>query len=279
MRTVALPSGVSVPVLGQGTWGMGERRDRRAQEVAALRFGLELGMTLIDTAEMYGEGGCEEVIAEAIDGLPRDEVYLVSKVYPHHANRRGTPAACERSLRRLRTDYLDLYLLHWRGAYPLSETVEAFEALRQGGKIRDWGVSNFDLDDMEELIALPGGAEVATNQVHYNLVHREIEIDLIPWCRSRHIPIMAYTPIEQGRLLGAPALKRIAARHRATPPQVALAWLLQKEETIVIPKASRLEHIRENRGALDVDLTPEDLAELDRAFPRSRRLTNRRWAF
>ncbi len=275
MRTVILPSGAPVPVLGQGTWGMGERRDRRPQEVAALRFGLELGMTLIDTAEMYGEGAAEEIVAEAIDGRPRDEIYLVSKVYPHHADHRGAPAACERSLRRLRTDHLDLYLLHWRGAYPLSETVEAFEALVQAGKIRDWGVSNFDLSDMLELIVLPGGEHVATNQMHYNLLHREIEMDLIPWCRSRHIPIMAYTPIEQGRLLGASALKQVAARHGATPAQVALAWLLQKEETIVIPKASTLEHVQENRAALDVHLAPEDLEVLNRAFPpplgRSRR--------
>lgn len=273
MRTVILPSGAPVPVLGQGTWGMGERRDRRPQEVAALRFGMELGMTLIDTAEMYGEGAAEEIIAEAIDGRPRDEIYLVSKVYPHHADRRGAPAACERSLRRLRTDHLDLYLLHWRGAYPLSETVEAFESLVQAGKIRDWGVSNFDLSDMLELIVLPGGEHVATNQVHYNLLHREIEMDLIPWCRGRHVPIMAYTPIEQGRLLGASALKRVSARHGATPAQVALAWLLQKQEVIVIAKASKIEHVRQNREALDVHLTIRDLEALDQAYPPPRRPT------
>jgi len=271
MRTVTLPSGVPVPILGQGTWRMGEARYRRQEEVAALRLGLDLGMTLIDTAEMYGEGGAEEVIAEAISGR-RDEVYLVSKVYPHHASRRGTMVACERSLKRLGTDYLDLYLLHWRGTYPLSETVEAFEALAQEGKIRDWGVSNFNLFDMQELAGLPSGHHVATDQVLYNLCHREIELDLVPWCRQRHIPIMAYSPIEQGRMLNEPVLKRMASRYGFTPAQIALAWLLHQEETIVIPKASNLEHILENRAAIDIRLTPEDMADLDRMFPSPQRL-------
>lgn len=266
MRSVTLHSRVSIPVLGQGTWRMGESRYRRQDEVAALRLGLDLGMTLIDTAEMYAEGGAEEVVGEAINGR-REEVYLVSKVYPHHADRRGMIAACERSLKRLRTGDLDLYLLHWRGAYPLSETVEGFETLKQAGKIRGWGVSNFDLSDMQELMRLPAGEQVATNQVLYNLAHREIELDLIPWSFQRHIPIMAYSPIEQGQMLDDPALKRIASRYRITPAQVALAWLLHQEETIVIPKASHPDHVRENRAALDVHLTTADLMELDRAFP------------
>jgi diketogulonate reductase-like aldo/keto reductase len=251
---------------------MGEERKRRQEEVAALRLGLDLGMTLIDTAEMYGEGGAEEVVGEAIKGR-RDEVYLVSKIYPHHANRLGTVAACERSLKRLRTDRLDLYLLHWRGDYPLSETVEGFEELKEAGTIRDWGVSNFDLSDMEELLTVPDGDHVATDQVLYNLYRREIEPGLRPWCLKRHIPIMAYSPIERGRMADDPVLEEIAGRHGITPAQAALAWLLQKEETIVIPKASRPEHVRENRAALDIRLTADDLEELDRAFPAPRKPT------
>ncbi|MBI3802596.1 MAG: aldo/keto reductase [Nitrospirae bacterium] len=272
MRTVNLPSGVPVPVLGQGTWGMGEAPERRPEEVAALRLGLDLGMTLIDTAEMYGEGGAEAVVGEAIDGR-RDAVYLVSKIYPHHASRYGTVAACERSLERLRTDRLDLYLLHWRGEFPLSETVEAFEALKEAGAIRDWGVSNFDLSDMEELLTVPNGKQVATDQVLYNLYRREAEPALLPWCLKRQIPIMAYSPIERGRMIDDPILQQIASNHGISPAQVALAWLLQKEGVIVIPKASQPSHVRENRAALDVHLTPHDLAELDRAFPPPRKPT------
>ncbi|MBI3804676.1 MAG: aldo/keto reductase [Nitrospirae bacterium] len=272
MRQVTLPSGLKVPALGQGTWGMGESRSRRSEEVAALRFGLDLGLTLIDTAEMYGEGGAERVVAEAMEGR-RDAVYLVTKVYPHHANLRGTLAACERSLQRLRTDRIDLYLLHWRSIYPLSETVEAFEALVRSGKIRNWGVSNFDLSDLKALEALPEGRQVAANQVLYNLTHREVELDLIPWCRERHLPIMAYSPIEQGRMLGEPALKKIAARRGITPAQAALAWLLEKEETMVIPKASHFEHLLKNRAALEVRLGSDDLTELDRAFPAPRKFS------
>ncbi|MFS8640281.1 MAG: aldo/keto reductase [Symbiobacteriaceae bacterium] len=264
--TLSLPSGERVPVLGQGTWMMGASRRSRREEVEALRLGLDLGMTLIDTAEMYADGGAEEVVAEAIAGR-RDQVFLVTKVLPGNASRRGTIEACERSLRRLRTDRIDLYLLHWRGRYPLAETLEAFAELVRAGKIRYWGVSNFDTDDMAELTGLPGGAAVATNQVLYNLSRRGIEYDLLPWCRERRIPIMAYSPIEQGRILGNPALRRVAARHGATPAQVALAWLLRQKDVMVIPKASRPEHVRENRGALDLALTAEDLAELDRAFP------------
>jgi diketogulonate reductase-like aldo/keto reductase len=206
VRTLQLPSGIPMPVLGQGTWGMGEDQARRQTEVAALRLGLELGMTLIDTAEMYAEGGAEEVTAEAVAGR-RTEVFLVSKIYPHNATRHGAVEACERSLQRLKTDYLDLYLLHWRGAVPLAETLEAFQSLKQAGKIREYGVSNFDVRDLEEASAMPGGDEIATNQVLYNLMHRGIEWDLLPACRERGIPIMAYSPIEQGDMLGNAHLK------------------------------------------------------------------------
>jgi diketogulonate reductase-like aldo/keto reductase len=266
MKQVTLPSGVKVPALGLGTWHMGENRRRRAAESAALSLGLDLGMTLIDTAEMYGEGGAEKVVANAIAGR-RDRVFLVSKVYPHNASRKGVVAACERSLKRLATDRIDLYLLHWRGAEPLAETVAGFEALVAAGKIRHWGVSNFDADDMAELARLPAGGRVATNQVLYNLGRRGIEWDLLPWCRTRRVPIMAYSPLDQGAILRKRALKSVAARHDATPAQVALAWLLRQDDVMVIPKASDLEHVRANRGALDLVLSKADLAELDAAFP------------
>lgn len=267
--TTTLPSGEAVPVLGQGTWYMGESARRRDAEVAALRLGLDLGLSLIDTAEMYGDGGAEEVVGEAIAGR-RDEVFLVSKVLPHNASRRGTIAACERSLERMGTDRIDLYLLHWRGGHPLADTVAALETLVRDGKIRHWGVSNLDLDDMTELDAVPGGGAVQTNQLLYNLTRRGIEYDLKPWCRERSIPIMAYSPIEQGRLLGRPELRRVAERHGATPAQVALAWLLRQDGVIAIPKATTLEHVRENRAARDLRLDDEDLAALDRAFPPPR---------
>ena len=272
MRTLRLPSGRSIPVLGQGTWGMGEDRAERQAEIAALRLGLDLGMRLIDTAEMYGEGGAEELIGEAVAGR-RAEVLLVSKVYPHNATRRGAVEACERSLRRLKTDYLDLYLLHWRGSVPLTQTFEAFQSLKKGGTIRDYGVSNFDQDDMEEASLLPGGNEVVTDQVLYNLKCRGVEWDLLPWCRKRGIPVMAYSPIDhspQG-LLSHPQLKSVALRHGATPAQIALAWLLRQKGVIVIPKAGNPAHVRENRAALDLTLTDEDLTELDRAFPPPRK--------
>jgi diketogulonate reductase-like aldo/keto reductase len=265
-RTTTLPSGEAIPVLGQGTWQMAERSRRRQDEVAALRLGLDLGMTLIDTAEMYANGRAEELVAEAIRGR-RDEVFLVSKVLPSHAARRATLAACEGSLRRLRTDRLDLYLLHWRGHVPLEETLAAFQELVTAGKIRYWGVSNFDVADMVELTDLPGGGAVATNQVLYNLARRGIEEDLLPWCQARHLPVMAYTPIQQGRLLGHSVLRAVAARHRATPAQVALAWVLRHDGVNVIPKAGTAAHVRENRAALDLRLTVADLADLDRAFP------------
>ncbi len=265
IRTIKLSSGEAIPVLGQGTWGMAEDARRREDEIAALRLGLDLGMTLIDTAEMYANGAAEELVGEAIAGR-RDDVFLVSKVLPDHATRRGTLAACEGSLRRLGTDRLDLYLLHWRGSVPLEETLAAFAALARVGKIRYWGVSNFNVPDLEELVELPGGTAVTTDQVLYNLTRRGIEYDLLPWCRQRGISIMAYSPIEQGRLLGHPVLRDMAARHGATPAQVALAWVLRQDGLNVIPKAGEPVHVREIRAALDLRLTEQDLAVLDRAF-------------
>jgi diketogulonate reductase-like aldo/keto reductase len=271
IRKVALPSGEAVVALGQGTWGIGEDRRRRSAEVAALRLGLDLGMTLIDTAEMYADGGAEEVVGEAIDGR-RADVFLVSKVLPHHATRRGTVAACHASLKRLRTERLDLYLLHWREDIPLADTLDAFHSLVQSGDIRHWGVSNLDTAEMEELIELDGG-EVATNQVLYNLARRGIEYDLLPWCRALRIPVMAYSPIEQGRLLANHTLHRVASRHNATAAQIALAWVLRQRDVIAIPKAATLDHVRENREAFDITLTREDLDDLDREFrPPSRKV-------
>lgn len=255
-----------IPILGMGTWQMGEQSRHRQSEIKALQRGLDLGMGLIDTAEMYAEGGAEEVVAEAI-ALRRAEVFLVSKVYPHNASKRGAIAACERSLKRLRTDYLDLYLLHWRGSVPLSETLEAFQELQQSGKIRSYGVSNFDVSDMTEASRLPGGEAIATNQVLYNLMRRGVELNLLPWCRQHKIPIMAYSPVEQGRLLNQPKLKAIAQERGVSTAQVAIAWLLHQENVIVIPKAGRIDHIEENKAALDLKLSPEELAALDTAFP------------
>jgi len=266
MRMTTLPSGEMVPVLGQGTWRMGETPRRRAQEIAALRLGISLGMNLIDTAEMYGDGASEKLIGEAIAGR-RDEVFLVSKVLPHHATRSGTVHACEQSLRRLGTDRLDLYLLHWRGRIALEETLAGFADLLDAGKIRYWGVSNFDTPEMEELAHLSGGASAATDQVLYNLTRRGIEHDLLPWSERRKLPVMAYSPVEQGRLLGHPVLLAIAARHHASPAQVALAWVLRRDRIIAIPKAASSEHVRQNHAALDIRLTEQDLASLDRAFP------------
>ena len=265
IRTTRLPSGENIPVLGQGTWGMGERESRRAAEVAALRLGLDLGVSLIDTAEMYGDGGAEAVVDEAVRGR-RDEVFIVSKVLPSNASRRGTISACENSLKRLGTDRIDLYLLHWRGGTPLAETIAAFEELRAAAKIRHWGVSNFDADDMAELAGVPNGKLVQTNQVLYNLTRRGIEFDLLPACRQRGIPVMAYSPVEQGALAEDARLVKIADRHDTTPSQIALAWSLQ-DGVIAIPKASEPGHVRQNRAALDIHLTAEDLRELDRLFP------------
>jgi len=262
MRYVKL-AGCSVPAIGQGTWYMGEDPAQRAAEVAALQQGIDLGMGLIDTAEMYAEGGAEAVVGQAIAGR-RDQVFLVSKVYPHNASRHGVPAACERSLKRLGSDVIDLYLLHWRGQYPLEETVEAFERLREQGKIRRWGVSNFDVDDLREL----HNPDCATNQVLYNPVQRGIEFDLLPWSRQRGLPTMAYCPLAQaGRLLQHPLLSEIAERHGATPAQVSLAWVTRDDGVIAIPKAVEPDHVRLNAAAGALTLTSEDLRAIDRAFP------------
>jgi diketogulonate reductase-like aldo/keto reductase len=263
---IELPIGDNVPILGQGTWRMGEDPSRRAHEIASIRDSLDLGMTLIDTAEMYGDGATEGLVGEAIAGR-RGEVFLVSKVLPHHATTLGTIAACEGSLRRLRTEHLDLYLLHWRGPVPLEETLLGFATLMKEQKIRSWGVSNFDVEDMEELVALEAGSEVTANQVLYNLGRRGIEWDLMPWCRDNDTPVMAYSPIEQGGLLSHPVIENIARRHDATAAQVALAWVLSHEGVIAIPKAGTPTHVNENRGAVGLSLTKSDLAELDEAFP------------
>ena len=267
MKTVQLPDGERVPALGQGTWRMGEKKKAHADEVAALRLGIDLGMTLIDTAEMYGEGGAEKVVADAIAGQ-RDRVFVVTKAYPHNASCTELPKACERSLKRLRIDAIDLYLLHWRGDVPLVETVEAFERLRSEGKIRRWGVSNFEVEDMEELLATENGSSCATNQVLYNLENRETEFDLLSWSQRNKIPIMAYSPVGHGRgLLNNATLKKIAKRHNATPKQIALAWVLRQPGVIAIPKASNEAHLRENAQSTDLELTKGDLTEIDRAFP------------
>jgi len=268
MKTVSLPGGEIVPALGQGTWMMGERRDRRTAEIAALRAGVDLGMTLIDTAEMYGDGAAETLIGEAL-GPVRDELFLVSKAYPQNASRKRLPLACEASLRRLGTDRLDLYLLHWRGSVPLGETVEAMEALRAAGKIRHWGVSNLDTDDMEDLLAA-GGDACSTDQILYNLTRRGPEHDLLPWLRDHAMPVMAYSPVEQGRLVAHPALAAIAERLNATPAQVALAWTLDRDGVIAIPKAGSVAHVQENRAAADLTLPDAVLAALDKAFPQPR---------
>ena len=263
---VTLPNGERVPAFGQGTWHMGDDRRRAAAETAALKLGIDLGMTLIDTAEMYGSGGAEEIVAEAAQGQ-RDRLFIVSKVLPYNASQKGVIEACERSLKRLKTDRIDLYLLHWRGSVPLAETLAAFMRLQRDGKIRHHGVSNFDLDDTQEWVGLAGGDTVVANQILYNLQRRGPEWELIPWCRERRIAVMAYTPLGQSRMLQHKALAEIAGRHGATAAQVALAWLLHQDGTMVIPKATRQEHVRENRGALDLRLTADDLAALDRVFP------------
>nr|WP_315381271.1 aldo/keto reductase [uncultured Sphingomonas sp.] len=266
MRTVIIPGGDQVPALGQGTWRMGERPAQRADEIRALREGVDLGMTLVDTAEMYGDGAAETLIGEAL-GTMRDQLFLVSKAYPQNAGRERLAVACENSLRRLGTDRLDLYLLHWRGSVPLGETVLAMEALQAAGKIRNWGVSNLDVDDMEELIAA-GGNGCAANQLLYNLTRRGPEHSLLPWLDGRHIPVMAYSPIEQGRLLSNATLRRVAETIDATPAQVALAWAMRRDDVIAIPKAGTVAHVRENCAAADLVLSQDDVAALDAAFPR-----------
>ncbi len=271
IRAVALPDGTDAPALGQGTWRMGEDARRRQQEIRALRAGVDLGMTLIDTAEMYGDGAAEELLGEALAGV-RDQVFLVSKVYPQNAGGGRIERACEASLKRLKTDRLDLYLLHWRGPVPLAETVRGMEALVAAGKIRRWGVSNLDCADMGDLLAAGGGG-CATDQVLYNMTERGPEFDLLPQLKRLNMPVMAYSPIAQGRLPGSGALARVAARRGATPYQIALAWVLRDPNVIAIPKAADEAHVIENRRAADLALTPDDLAEIDADFPPPGRQT------
>ena len=271
MKTVQLPDRKRVSVLGQGTWRMGENKRAHEDEVAALRLGIDLGLTLLDTAEMYGEGCAEKVVADAVEGQ-RERVFIVTKVYPHNASRSELPKACERSLKRLRIDTIDLYLLHWRGEVPLGETVEAFEKLRAAEKIERWGVSNFDVDDMKELFGIKSGRNCSANQVLYNLKNREIEFDLLPLLADHRSPItclvMAYSPVGHGRgLLENKALKKIAKRHDATSAQIALAWVLRQPGVIAIPKSSNAKHVRDNARSIEIKLTRDDLAELDQEFP------------
>ena len=267
MRRVTLPDGTEIPALGQGTWRMGERSRAAKQEADALRLGIDLGLTLIDTAEMYGNGGAEQVVADAIAGQ-RDKVFIVTKVTPQNASRGGVPSACERSLKRLRIDSIDLYLLHWPGSHPLGETVEAFETLRAAGKIRRWGVSNFDAGEMEKLVRLPHGGACAANQVLYHPDSRGIEYDLLPWCREHRVPVMAYSPVGQGgRLLRSRALAEVAKRHSATPAQIAIAWGLRHKDVISIPKAVAAALVRENARVAVITLSSEDLATIDAAHP------------
>ena len=269
MRTIRLPSGERIPALGQGTWLMAEDPAERDEELRSLRLGLELGLTLIDTAEMYADGAAEELVADAIEGH-RDEVFLVTKVLPTNATRHGTLEACERSLRRLRTDRIDLYLLHWRGRPPLAGTVEAFTELKEAGKIRHWGVSNFDAVDLAELTTVTGGDQVETDQVLYNLARRQAEFELLPSCRDRGLPLMAYSPVDRGALVQHDVVVEIAEKHDATPAQVALAWVLRHDDVCAIPKAAVSEHVRENARALEVRLDDEDLKLLDEEFPPPR---------
>ncbi len=267
VRTTTLPSGERIPVLGQGTWRLAEGRTDPAVEIETLRLGLDLGMTLVDTAELYGDGAAEEVVGAAIADR-RDEVFLVGKVLPQHATADGMTSACKASLRRLRTDRLDLYLLHWRGRVPLSQTLRGFARLQRAGLIRHWGVSNFHVADLAELVRLPGGDAVATDQVLYSLSYRDVEHDVLPWCLEAGLPVMAYSPLDQGRLLAHPCLAEVAARHGATPAQVAIAWVLDHERVIAIPQTSDPEHVRDNRAAADIRLTGHDRADLNDAFPQ-----------
>jgi diketogulonate reductase-like aldo/keto reductase len=272
MRFVTLATGEKIPALGLGTWHMGERRSDRAAEAKALRLGLDLGLNLIDTAEMYGEGGAEEVVAEAIAGR-RDKIYLVSKVYPHNASRQGAIAACERSLKRLKTDHLDLYLLHWRGSYPLAETVQAFEKLKADGKIRSWGVSNLDTDDMAELRGVPNGGNCVSNQVLYHLASRGTEWDLLDDCAEHNVMVMAYSPLGQGAVLRNAALASVAKKHGVTPAAAALAWTMRHKHVVAIPKSANPEHVKANAAAADLVLDADDLKALDAAFPPPKRAT------
>ncbi|MCF1433220.1 aldo/keto reductase [Agrobacterium vitis] len=270
LPTISMPSGRIVPALGLGTWMMGENAAAEKDEIAAVNHALDLGMTVIDTAEKYGDGSTEQIIGRALK-TRRNETYLVSKVAPWNASREGTMSACEGSLKRLGTDCLDLYLLHWRGEHPLTDTVEAFETLKNQGKIKAWGVSNFDVADMEELFAVENGANCQANQILYNLSRRGVEYDLLPWCQERGLAIMAYSPIEQGRLLKHPELIHVAKANQATPAQVALAFLLERDNVLPIPKTTAATRIEENRGSVDLELTEDDLARLDAAFPPPQR--------
>ena len=265
MKTIPLPTGERVPALGQGTWMMGEHPSARADEIASLRLGLDLGLTLIDTAEMYGDGQAESLIGEALAGR-RDEAFIVSKVYPHNASAKGAIAACERSLKRLRTDRIDLDLLHWPGQVPLSETLAAFRALREAGKIRHYGVSNFDLAQLQDWWALDSEQGLAANQLLYNLTRRGIEWDLLPWMHERRIPLMAYSPIEQARLIGDRRLIDLARDLGHSPAQLALAWLLAREDTIALPKTGQGKHMRENAAAASIVLDCGQLGRLDALF-------------
>lgn len=265
MKHITLPGGDRVPALGQGTWRLGDAPSRRDDELAALRLGIDLGLKLIDTAEMYGDGRAETLVGDAIRGR-RDEVFIVTKVYPHRASRREMPRACHESLQRLGIETIDLYLLHWPGSVPLEETVQAFESLQREGKIRHWGVSNVDLRMMKTLWALPGGPAVQTNQVLYHLAERGIEWDLLPWLRERHVPVMAYSPVDEGRLVRHPGLAAFARQHAMTPAQAALAWLLAQEGVIAIPKTSRADRLRENAAAADKPLDAAQLRALDEIF-------------
>jgi diketogulonate reductase-like aldo/keto reductase len=266
MRTVRLPSGDRFPALGQGTWRMAEDPAERDDELRSLRLGLDLGLTLIDTAEMYANGAAEELVADAIEGR-RDEVFLVTKVLPANATRNGTKEACRRSLKRLRTDWIDLYLLHWRGRLPLEGTVEAFTELRAAGVIHHWGVSNFDAVDLAELITVAGGGQVETDQVLYNLSHRQAELELLRWCRDSGLPLMSYSPLDRGAVVESDVVVEVAEKHRASTAQVALAWVLRHDAVCAIPKASIPEHVRENARALELQLDSEDLRLLDEQFP------------
>jgi diketogulonate reductase-like aldo/keto reductase len=277
MNTVSLPDGSILPALGLGTWHLGESAARRPQEVASLRLALELGYRVIDTAEMYGDGGAEEVLGQALAEslrsgvVKRDELFIVSKVYPHNASREGMSAACERSLRRLGLERIDLYLLHWAGPHPLKETVAGFEALQSKGRITHWGVSNFDTDDLKELAALPGGERCAANQVYFSPSTRGVEFDLLPWQRARSVPLMAYCPLDQGDLARDATLRSIADRHGVTASQVALAWLIGRGGVMPIPKAAGEAHLRANLAAADLQLDSADLSEIDVRFPPPRR--------
>lgn len=267
IKKVTLPDGTKVPALGQGTWYMGETKNKQQQEVAALRLGIEHGLTLIDTAEMYADGGAEIVVGHAIKGIQRESLFIVSKVLPYHANKSGTIKACNQSLKRLDTDYVDLYLLHWPGSIPLEETIEAMETLIQQGKIKRWGVSNFDVSDLQNVESTVIDKQLMTNQVLYNLSRRGIEFDLLPWSRQHGLPTMAYSPIEQGRILKHTGLNQLAQKYNASPAQIALAWVLRTDDIIAIPKASNSQHVLDNIKALSLDLTTDDYARLDEFFP------------